>query len=70
MGLVLTCLALFVGGTIAWYLIGFPPVTSGVVGYSLNAITRVSSQMILVFLPLPFRISLCPPLGENAIWHD
>ena len=56
--LVFTCLALFVGGMIAWYLIGFPSETSGILVYGINAITRISSQVVLVFLVLPFKISI------------
>ncbi len=56
--LVFACLALFVGGMIVWYLLGFPSETSGVLIYSINAITRVSSQMILVLLVLPFKIRI------------
>ncbi len=65
--LVFTCLALFVGGMIVWYLIGFPSETSGVVTYSINAITRISSQMVLVFLVLPFKIGV--PRREDQAQH-
>ncbi len=55
---VFASLALFAGGIVVWYLLGFPSETSGVLIYSINAITRISSQMVLVLLVLPFKIRI------------
>jgi hypothetical protein len=68
--LVFICLSLFVGGIMVWYLIGFPSETSGILIYSMNAITRISSQLVLVFLVLPFKVDIPRRASKKSHWTD
>jgi hypothetical protein len=55
--LVLPTLVIFCVSMGIWFLLGMPTANSGSsVGLTLNAISRISSQVILIFLCLPWKL--------------